>query len=99
MLETLKKIEKRGAHEMSRRAMQYCGQIFRYAIVTGRAERNPTADLKDGLKPVKHGHFAALEAKDLPEFLHALEYNDARLFNQTRLAIRLMMLTFVHLVV
>ena len=96
MLETLKKIEKRGAHEMSRRAMQYCGQIFRYAIVTGRAERNPTADLKGALKPVKHGHFSALEAKDLPEFLHALEGNEARLFIQTRLAIRLMMLTFVR---
>ncbi len=96
MLETLKKIEKRGAHEMSRRAMQYCSQIFRYAIVTGRAERNPTADLKDALKPVKHGHFAALEAKDLPAFLCALKHNDARLFNQTRLAIRLMMLTFVR---
>ncbi len=96
MLETLKKIEKRGAHEMSRRAMQYCGQIFRYAIVTGRAERNPTADLKGALKPVKHGHFSALEAKDLPEFLHALKGNEARLFIQTRLAIRLMMLTFVR---
>jgi len=96
MLDTLRKIEQRGAHEMSRRAMQYCGQIFRYGIVTGRAERNPTADLKGALKPVKHGHFAALEAKDLPEFLHALESNEARLFIQTRLAIRLMMLTFVR---
>lgn len=96
MLETLRKIEKRGAHEMSRRAMQYCGQIFRYAIVTGRAERNPTADLKGALKPVKHGHFAALEAKDLPEFMQALESNEARLYIQTRLAIRLMMLTFVR---
>lgn len=96
MLDTLRKIEKRGAHEMARRAMQYCGQIFRYAIITGKAERNPTTDLKGGLKPVKHGHFAALEAKEIPEFLRALESNEARLFSQTRLAIRLLMLTFVR---
>jgi integrase len=96
VLETLRKIEKRGAHEMTRRAMQYCGQIFRYAIVTGRADRNPTTDLKGALKPVKHSHFAALEPKDLPLFLQALERNDARLFVQTRLAVRLLMLTFVR---
>jgi integrase len=96
VLNALKKIENRGAGEMARRAVQYCGQIFRYAVVTGRAERNPTADLKGALKPVKHGHFSALEPKDLPEFLHTLERNDARLFVLTRLAIRLMMLTFVR---
>lgn len=96
VLNALKKIENRGAGEMARRAGQYCGQIFRYAVVTGRAERNPTTDLKDALKPVRHGHFAALEPNDLPEFLHTLERNDARLFILTRLAIRLMLLTFVR---
>jgi integrase len=96
VLDALRKIEKRGAKEMTRRAAQYCGQIFRYAVVTGRADRNPTADLKGALKPVRHGHFAALEPKDLPEFLHTLERNDARLFVLTRLAIRLMLLTFVR---
>lgn len=96
VLGALRKIENRGAGEMARRAAQYCGQIFRYAVVTGRADRNPTADLKGALKPIKHGHFAALEPKDLPEFLNSLERNDARLFVLTRLAIRLMMLTFVR---
>jgi integrase len=96
VLGALKKIENRGAGEMARRAGQYCGQIFRYAVVTGRADRNPTTDLKGALKPVKHGHFSALEPKDLPEFLHTLERNDARLFVLTRLAIRLMLLTFVR---
>jgi integrase len=96
VLDALRKIEKRGAHEMSHRAMQYCGQIFRYAVVTGRAERNPASDLKGALKPAKHTHYAALEPKDLPEFLKTLERNDARLYVQTRLAIRLLMLTFVR---
>jgi hypothetical protein len=96
VLALLRKIEKRGAHEMARRAVQYCGQIFRYAIVTGRAERNPTADLRGALQPVQHGHYAAIEADELPEFLRTLENNDARLFIQTRLAVRLLMLTFVR---
>lgn len=96
VLNTLRRIENRGAGEMARRAGQYCGQILRYAVVTGRAERDPTADLKGALKPVRHGHFAALEPKDLPEFLNALERNDARLYILTRLAMRLMLLSFVR---
>jgi integrase len=53
LLDTLRKIEKRGALEISHRAMQTCGQVFRYGVATGRAERNPAADLKGALKPVR----------------------------------------------
>jgi hypothetical protein len=52
---------------MARRVGQYCGQIFRYAVVTGRAERNPTTDLKGALKPVRHGHFSSIEPEELPD--------------------------------
>lgn len=96
ILDNLRKIEKRGAHEMARRAVQYCGQIFRYAIVTGRADRDPTGDLRGALQPVPHGHYAAIDADELPEFLQTLANNDARLYIQTRLAVRLLMLTFVR---
>jgi integrase len=48
------------------------------------------------LKIGKTTHFAALEIKDMPEFLKTLERNDARLFSQTRRGIRLLMLTFVR---
>jgi integrase len=96
VLDVLRQIEKRGAHEIAKRAMQTSGQVFRYAIVTGRAERNPAADLKGALEPVKHGHFAALGADELPAFLQVLAKNDARLYVQTRFAIQLMMLTFVR---
>lgn len=96
MLEMLRKIENRGALEIARRIGQTCGQIFRYAIATGRATRNPMPDLKDALKPVVKGHFAALEIDELPEFIRALDRNDARLYPLTRLAIRLLMLTFVR---
>jgi len=96
VLDALRKIEKRGAHEVARRMMQLCGQIFRYAVVTARADRNPAADLQGALKPYKKGHYAALESHELPEFLHALEKNDARLFMPTRMAIKLLLLTFVR---
>ena len=96
VLDAMRKIEKRGAHEMARRALQTTGQIFRYAVATGRAESDPTRDLKGALKPFKRGHFAALDSKELPEFLKVLNKNDARLFPQTIRAVRLLMLTFVR---
>ncbi len=96
ILDALRKIGKRGAREMAHRAMQYCSQIFRYAIVTQRTERNPAADLKGALRPAKRSHYAALEPQEINDFLKALESNDARLFAHTRLAIRFLMLTFVR---
>lgn len=96
VLEVLRHNEKRGALEMARRAKQYVGQIFRYAVVTERAERDPTTDLKEVMRPVQHGHFAALEADDLPEFIRDVNENKARLYPQTIHTIKLMMLTFVR---
>ena len=96
ILDTLQQVENRGAREIAKRLGQNCGQIYRYAIVTGRAKYNPAADLKGALKPVIEGHYAALTAKELPEFIRTLDRNEARLFPLTRLAIRLMMLTFVR---
>lgn len=96
VLSVLRKTEIRGARELTRRLKQSIGQVFRYAVATGRAERDPTRDIGDALKPVKHGHFAAIETKELPALLHALERNEARLYLQTRLALQLMMLTFVR---
>jgi integrase len=96
VLTVLRKTESRGALELTRRLKQTIGQVFRYAVATGRAERDPTPDLRDALKPQQHGHFAAIDFKELPAFLQVLERNEARLFLQTRLALRLMMLTFVR---
>lgn len=96
LLGVIRKIELRGAHEIAHRAIQTCGQVFRYGIVTGRTERNPAADLRGALRPVKKGHYAALETDEIPKFLQDLERNDARLYQHTRLAIKLLMLTFVR---
>jgi len=53
-------------------------------------------DLKGALKTPMSTHYASIDPKELPEFLHRLNANDARLYAQTRLAIRLLMLTFVR---
>lgn len=74
LLAALRRIESRGAVESAHRALQNCGQIFRYAIATGRAERDISADLKGALPPVKGGHFAAMtEPKQVAELLRAID--------------------------
>ena len=96
LLQTIRKIEKRKAHELARRQLQKCGEVFRYAIACGKAVRDPSADIKEALQPQQKGHFAALDVKELPDFLKAIEHNDARLYQNTRNALNLMMLTFVR---
>ena len=98
LLRTIKAIEARGANEIARKTLRICGQVFKYAIITDRRPDgvNPAAALSGALKSYKKGHYAALEAKDLPTFLRKLDRNEARLFPQTMRATRLMMLTFVR---
>lgn len=96
LLEVLRKIEKRGAVYMAGRVKQICGQVFRYGVATGRGKRDTSADLRGALKTQKVQHFAALDIKEMPAFLNALERNEARLYARTRRAIRLLMLTFVR---
>lgn len=62
LLEALRKMEKRGALEKMRKVLQSCGEVFRYAIITGRAEYNPTPDLATALTPPKKQHFPFLTA-------------------------------------
>lgn len=60
LLAVLRKVEARGSIETAHRLRRTCGQVFRYAIATGTAKRNPAADLTGALKPYKNGHFAAV---------------------------------------
>lgn len=94
LLTTIRLIEKRGAIDLAHRALQTCGQIFRYAIVTARAERDVSADLRGALKTKKAIHHAAMGASELPEFLEKLDSYDGHL--QTKLALKLLLLTFVR---
>ncbi len=94
LLAVVRNIENRGALDIAHRALQTCGQIFRYAVATGRAERDISGDLRGALKTKKTTHYASIKASDLPEFLRNLESYDGHL--QTRLALRLLLLTFVR---
>jgi integrase len=94
ILSMLRVIESSGTLDTAQRVMQMCGQVFMYAIATGRAERNPVPDLRGALKTPVTQHHAYLKAAELPEFLKKLEAYDGAL--QTKLALRLLLLTYVR---
>ncbi|WP_211213127.1 tyrosine-type recombinase/integrase [Perlucidibaca piscinae] len=74
LLIVLRRIVARGAAETAKRARQCLGQVFRYAIATGRAERDPAADLKGALPPVRHQSFANIsEPRRIGEVLRMFD--------------------------
>lgn len=74
LLAALRKTEARGIHETAKRALQTAGQVFRYAVATGRAERDPSQDLKGTLAIPKGKHFAAItEPAALGKLLLAMD--------------------------
>lgn len=96
LIATLRKIEARGAHEIAHRQKAVCSQIFSYGIQVGLLERNIAVDMKDVLKTVRAGHFAAIRTDELPIFLDTVKRNEARMLKPTLIALRLMMLVFVR---
>lgn len=96
LLDVLRVIEARGSLDIAHRAQQVCGQIFLYAIATGRAERNPALDLRGALKVHKKKHYPHLTADELPEFFRAMEVYTRKRTLLTTLALRLLILTFVR---
>ncbi|MRR07841.1 MAG: DUF4102 domain-containing protein [Deltaproteobacteria bacterium] len=74
LLAMLRRIESRGALETAHRVRTVCGQVFRYAVATGRAERDPSTDLKGALPPYKKNHLAAItEPKEVAPLLRAID--------------------------
>lgn len=74
ILTVLRKLEARGKHETAHRLRQRCGQVFRYAVATGRALRDPTVDLRGALAPIVVAHRAAItEPKRIGELLRAID--------------------------
>ena len=94
-LRVARRIEERGAIESAHRILQNCGQVMRYAIATGRADRNPVADLKGALTTAEGRHHAAItDPLALGGLLRAIEgyYGDP----VTRAALKLSGLLFVR---
>ena len=95
LLAVLRRIEDRGAIETAHRVKQICGQVFRYAIATGRAERDPSADLRGALSPTKSQRMATItDPKKIGELLRAIDGYEGHLI--TRCALRLAPLVFVR---
>jgi len=72
MLKVIRLFEGRGAMERANKARRRCGEVFRYAIVTGRAKYNPAPDLADAMKGYRKKNFPFLPADQIPAFNKAL---------------------------
>jgi integrase len=95
LLAVLRRIEARGKLETAHRAHQNCGQVFRYAVATGRAPRDPSGDLRGALAPWKPQHYATItDAKAIGELLRAMEGHSGSLV--TASALKLSPLLFVR---
>jgi len=96
VLKVLHRIEGRGAMDTAHRALQNCGQVFRYGVATGRVLSDPCRDLRGALRrPLKHEHFAAItEPAHVAELLRAIDGFRGTLI--VRCALRLAPLFFVR---
>jgi len=95
ILTCIRRIESRGAPETARRQMQKVGQIMRFAVATGRAERDPTRDLQGAVPPPEKKHFAAItDVRQVGALLNALDGYQGQ--HTTRCALRLAPLVFVR---
>jgi len=98
VLDAVRRVQEAGNIDLAHRTLQMCSKVFRYAIATGRAERDIAADLKGAIPPTKTKGRAFLKEKDLPKFLKRLEdyeiNHNGKLL--TKLAFKLIILTFVR---
>lgn len=95
MLAVLRRIEARNVLDTAHRALQNCSAVFRYAVATGRAERDPCGDLRGALPPVRGKHHAAItDPRAVGELLRAIEAYQGSLV--TKCALKLAPLLFVR---
>lgn len=95
LLKTLRRIEERGAIDSAHRMRYYFGQIFRYAIATGRAERDMAADLRGALSTAETQHRAAItDPKAIGALLRAMDDYQGTFI--TKCALRLAPMVFVR---
>lgn len=95
LLAAVRRIEARGALDTAHRALGNAGQVFRYAVATGRAERDPSRDLQRALPPVKDKHLPAItDPMRAGELLRTLDGYCGSLV--VRCALRLAPLVFVR---
>jgi len=95
LLATIRRIESRGAIETAHRTLQNCGQVFRYAVASGYADRDISADLRGAIPPTKEKHHASVtDPKDVAALLRTIEAYAGSFV--TMCALRLAPMTFVR---
>lgn len=95
LLSVLRTVEGRGRYESARRLRSVCGRVFRYAIATGRAEHDLSANLRDALIAPKVKHLAAItNSQEVGPLLRAIEGFEGH--KVTRVALRLAPHVFVR---
>lgn len=95
LLAVLRRIEARGARDTAHRVKERCGQVFRYAIATGRAKRDPAADLRGALAPpIRKSRAAITDPERVGDLLNALDAYQGHF--STRCALRLAPLVFAR---
>jgi integrase len=95
VLSVLRQVEARGRYETARRLRSTCGMVFRYAVATGRTERDPSADLRGALTSPKVSHRAAIvDPVGIGALLRAIDGYDG--LSVTKAALRLAPLVFVR---
>jgi integrase len=95
LLTLLKRVEERGAVETTHRVQQNCGQVFRYAVATGRAESDPSRDLRGALTPWKPEHYPTLtDAREVGRLLRDIEAYEGGFI--TKCAMKLSPMLFVR---
>jgi integrase len=89
-------IQDRGARDIAKRALETVGQIFRYSIAHGYSKRNPASEIRpsDILRSTRKVNYSRADARELPALLRNIEVYQGT--HVTRLAIKLMSLTFVR---
>ena len=86
VLAMARKMEERGANESAKRLVQICGQVFRYAVAEGSAERDVTQDLKGALQKAEKRHYAAItDPAQLAPLLRAMDGYSGHIYRRTAL--------------
>jgi integrase len=95
LLGALRSVEAKGRHDTAHRCKSLAGRVFRYAIATGRAKRDPSADLKGALVSVRATHHAAVTTpREVGKLMRAIEGYAG--FSSVMAALRLAPLVFVR---
>ena len=95
LLAVLHRVENKGTRETAHKLRQYCGQVFRYAIASGKATRDVSQDLRGALAPVRSRHFGSItEPKAVGDLMRAIDAYSGHLV--TRCALLFSALTFAR---